>query len=204
MPSHSDDPSDAPPSSPPARARSHRQRRAHERPAPRPIDAAGLQALALQYVARYATTAANLAAYLARKLKERPWTGDTPPDITAITARMVELGYIDDAAWAAMKGRAMSARGLGPRRVAQALHAAGVSPPTADPDATEASPLIAAVRLAEKKRLGPFARVPQNDPASQRRALAAMLRAGHSFDVARQVLAAPTPAAAHALLEDYP
>jgi regulatory protein len=163
---------------------------------PRPLDEASLHALALHYVARYATTRQKLADYLRRKLRERPWDGPAPPDPGAIIARMASLGYVDDSGWAAMKSREMRARGLGPRRIAQTLAAAGVAAP-----ASAENPLLAALRFAEKKRLGPFARTPCTDPAQTRRALAALLRAGHSFDVARQVLAAPTPAAAHALLE---
>lgn len=165
---------------------------------PRPLDDARLQALALHYVARYATTRARLMAYLARKLKARGWEGAAPPDLAGIAARMASLGYVDDAAWASMKAREMTTRGLGPRRVAQALHAAGVAPPAESFD----NPLAAALRHAEKKRLGPFARHPATDPASRRRALAAMLRAGHAMDIARQVLAAPDAEAARALLED--
>jgi len=168
---------------------------------PRPLDEASLQALALHYAARYATTRSKLAAYLARKLKERPWAGAAPPDPDNIIARMAELGYVDDSAWASMKQREMTARGLGPRRVAQALHAAGVPTPE-----TSDNPLVAALRYAEKKRLGPFSRQPGpdagSDPTLRRRALAAMLRAGHGFDVARKVLAAATPEDAAALLDD--
>lgn len=164
----------------------------------RPLDEARLNALALHYVARYATTRQKLGQYLARKLKERPWDGPAPPDPAAIVARMASLGYVDDSVWASMKSRELAARGLGPRRVAQALHAAGVTPP---PDTT-ANPLAAALRFAEKKRLGPFARHPVTDPASRRRALAALLRAGHDMDIARRLLAAPDAETARALLED--
>ena len=40
-----------------------------------PLDEAGLNELALAYVARYATSRAKLLAYLARKLRERGWGG---------------------------------------------------------------------------------------------------------------------------------
>lgn len=166
-----------------------------ERPAPRPLDAENLRELALGYAARYATTAAKLAQYLARKLKERGWAGAAPPDVPALVARLAELKYVDDAGWAAMKDRAMAARGLGRRRVAQALHAAGVQPADAPPPPDAAAALAAAITFARRRRLGPFARDAGNDPALRRKQLAAMLRAGHDMAVARQVLAAVDAAA---------
>lgn len=173
-------------------------------PAPRPLDAEQLKALALHYAARYATTSARLADYLRRKLKQRPWTSDTPPDVEGLVTRLVALGYVDDALWAASKQREMQARGLGPRRVAQALHAAGVSAPSEDaPEDTPEPPIMAAVRFARRRRLGPFRRAdaPPGD-ADARKAMAAMLRAGHGFEEARRVLAAPDAAAAEALCEE--
>src|SRR5690606_22662366 len=43
------------------------------RRAPKPLDAARLDELALTYVARFATSAAKLERYLKRKLRERGW-----------------------------------------------------------------------------------------------------------------------------------
>uniref|UniRef100_UPI0013DC75E8 RecX family transcriptional regulator n=1 Tax=Sandarakinorhabdus rubra TaxID=2672568 RepID=UPI0013DC75E8 len=93
-----------------------------------PLDAASLNELALAYAARFATTRVKLRRYLARKLKERGWAGEGPADPDTLAERLVALGYVDDAAFAAMKDRVMTARGLGRRRVTQALAAAGVAP----------------------------------------------------------------------------
>lgn len=175
----------------------------------KPIDAAGLQALALHYAARFATTSTKLRQYLQRKLRERPWVGEGTPDLDALVARLVALGYVDDAGWAVMKRRAMQARGLGPMRVAQALHAAGVGDAEAEalagnpPENPPENPIVAAVRFARRRRLGPFGREgAARDAVAERRAVAAMLRGGHSLDVARRVLAARDAAAADALAED--
>jgi regulatory protein len=168
----------------------------------KPIDAAGLQALALHYAARFATTSTKLRQYLQRKLRERPWVGESPPDLDALVARLTDLGYVNDAGWAVMKRREMTARGLGPRRVAQALNAAGVADA---PDEEEAeNPIVAAVRFAQRRRLGPFRwEGAALDEAGERRAVAAMLRAGHSFDVTRRVLAARNAEVAAALAQEY-
>jgi regulatory protein len=164
----------------------------------RPLDAPLLQALALHYAARYATTTLKLRRYLERKLKERPWDGAEPPDIEALATKLAGLGYVDDALWAAARTRDMAARGLGRRRIVQTLAAAGVDEAPDVEDA--ANPFQAAVQFARRRRLGPFARETRLDAAvAERRALAAMLRAGHDFDVARRVLAAKSEAEAIAL-----
>jgi regulatory protein len=170
------------------RPKARRDVRPRER-VPRPVDAEGLQALALHYAARYATTTLKLRRYLERKLKERPWDGAQPPDIDALVAKLAGLGYVDDALWAAARTRDMTARGLGRRRIVQTLAAAGVGEALDEEGAT--NPFHAAVHFARRRRLGPFARETRLDAAvAERRALAAMLRAGHGFDVARRVLAA--------------
>ncbi|GGE10254.1 hypothetical protein GCM10011529_15770 [Polymorphobacter glacialis] len=176
---------------------------------PRPLDAAQLQELAVGYAARYATTAAKLRRYLARKLGERLWIPAEPADIDSLVARITDLGYVDDRAYAASKARELGNRGFGKRRVQGALSAAGVSRDDAaaalapeDEDVPD-NPCTAAIAFARRRRFGPFARDGSStDSARQRRELAAMARAGHDFDTARRVITAPNEAAALALLED--
>ena len=183
-----------------------RKRREYAPRAPKPIDAAQLQELALGYAARYATTAAKLRQYLTRKLRERVWTPADPADIDALVARIVALGFVDDRAFSASKARDLTARGFGMGRVRGALSAAGVSKDDSGAvlmpdDGTPADPFIAAIAFARRRRFGPFAHTTVADPARQRRELAAMARAGHDFGVARRVLTAPDEAAVLALVD---
>ena len=67
---------------------------------PPPLKSSDLKELAINYVGRYATTRAKLSTYLARKLHERGWNDEKQPDIEAIVSDLVELRYIDDAAFA--------------------------------------------------------------------------------------------------------
>ena len=53
----------------------------------RPLDKARLEELALAYVARFATSAARLESYLARKLRERGWAGEHAADLPALVGR---------------------------------------------------------------------------------------------------------------------
>ncbi|MFN3864634.1 MAG: regulatory protein RecX, partial [Erythrobacter sp.] len=143
-----------------------------------PLDETALRDLALSYAARFASTGARLEAYLARKLRERGVAHDAdgraaPIDVPALVARLVELGYVDDAAYARMRARDLGARGYGARRVEQALRAAGVGEGIrAQTAPDEAARRRAAVMMARKRRFGPFATGSEdsNDPLAKRKA----------------------------------
>ncbi len=159
---------------------------------PPPLDRARLDALALAYVGRFATTRAKLVAYLSRKLRERGWGEPGDPATSALADRLARLGYIDDAAFALAKGRALGQRGFGRRRVAMTLRAAGVGKEDRSPaeEAARAEALSAAMRFAKRRRIGPFAAEPP-DPKTRQRGLAAMIRAGHEFDLSRRIVDLP-------------
>lgn len=160
---------------------------------PAPLDEDALRELALRHVARFATSRGKLLAYLNRKLRERGWGGERPAEPEALVERFVELRYIDDAGYAAMKSAALGRRGYGARRVAEELRAAGI----AEDDRTQADAQVAADRwaaadrFARRKRIGPYAPAPL-DPRQREKAIAAFLRAGHDYAVAKRwVDAAP-------------
>jgi len=144
----------------------------------------------LRYVGRYATTQAKLRSYLARKLRERGWDGEREPDLDALARRFSELGYVDDAAYALAKSQALTGRGYGKRRLADKLRIAGVGDEDAAGarDHADAHALDAAIRFAQRRRIGPFAAATAAaDPRQRDKAIAAMVRAGHSFDLARAI-----------------
>ena len=163
---------------------------------PRPLDAPRLEELALAYVARFATSAAKLEGYLRRKLRERGWDGEGAAPVAEIVARFVAAGYIDDAVFARARTGSLLRRGYGVRRIGQALDAAGIAEDVrAEVRAAPAEQRRAALALARKRRIGPFG--PDGaDRALQEKQLAAMLRAGHPLDSARELVNAPSIAAA--------
>lgn len=172
--------------------------RNRERRPPPPLTGATLDELALAYVARFAASAAKVEQYLARKLRERGWEGERPADPAAIVARFVELGYINDAAWARAKSGGLLRRGYGTRRVDQTLGAAGIAETVREEvRAGEGEARRAAITLAARRRLGPWGKS-GGDPAARSKQIAAMLRAGHGFDAARAVVDAPSVADAEA------
>ena len=162
-------------------------------PAPRrslpPLNSADLERYALRYVERYATTRAKLAAYLSRKLRERGWAGEESPDPVGLAERMAGLGYVNDRLYAEARAGAMARRGLGARRVRQALRFDGIG----EADAAALAPAIAAdsissaIAFARRKRIGPYAREAA-DRQLQEKQMAAMIRAGHAPGLARAIV----------------
>ena len=85
----------------------------------------------------------------------------------------------------------MTRRGYGARRVGQALRAAGIGEEDSQEarEIAEAGAFDAALRFAQRRKIGPFATAETDRPARDK-AAAAMLRAGHPPAVVRRILAA--------------
>jgi regulatory protein len=193
-------------------------KKTRKHPEPPPLDAARLNALALGYVARFATSASRLEAYLLRKLKGPPgagWQGrvneeqeqsgieqpDLRGEVTALVARFVAAGYVDDEAFAHARSGGLQRRGYGSRHISQALGQAGIAAEVV----AQALPgrqagRQAALALARKRRLGPFAAVTleqgKADRARREKQIAVLLRAGHPLDSARKLVDAASVEAA--------
>lgn len=162
------------------------QQRRKPRP---PLTAASLEDMALNYVGRFATSRAKLVSYLHRKLRERGWDGPGDPAAEELAERFARMGYIDDRAFALSKARSLTGRGYGERRVKQALSLAGIADEDGNDarDLAEEEAVAAALRFARRRAIGPFAaNLP--DQAQRERALAAMIRAGHRFPIARAIV----------------
>ncbi len=84
----------------------------------------------------------------------------------------------------------MGRRGLGARRIAGAFRQAGIEADDADAvrPAIEQRAEASALAFARRRRLGPYGDG-NPDRAVRDRALAAMLRAGHGFDLSRRIVA---------------
>jgi regulatory protein len=155
----------------------------------KPLNGERLHELALFYVGKFATTRAKLATYLNRKLRERGWEGNDDPDVERLVERLAASGLIDDALYAQSKARSLTKRGYGMARVRQSLRAAGIN----ETDGAQAQELAAegaadaALRFARRRRLGPYAEKVL-ERLDREKALAAMVRAGHGFELARAVV----------------
>lgn len=161
-----------------------------------PLDANRLEELALRYVARFATTRARLEAYLHRKLRERGWDGEQPAPVGELADRLVQAGYVDDAAYARAKAGSLLRRGYGMRRIGEALREAGVAGELQEQiRPSERNRRQAALAMARKRRFGPYGAETANRAVREKQ-LAAMLRAGHALDSAVQLVDAPSIEAA--------
>lgn len=152
-----------------------------------PLDGVALERLALRYVERFATSRGRLSAYLTRKLREHGSSGEVDPAV--IAERMVERGYIDDAAYAEARARSMARRGYGARRVMQALRYASIDAEEIASVTETLSAVDAALAFARRRRIGPFAAAAA-DRLERERQIAAFLRAGHGYPLARRIVEA--------------
>lgn len=178
-----------------------------------PPDRDELRAAALSYLARYASTQAALTRVLdkridtwARKAGSRYEIGEQDrATVTAavaaakavareVVAGMATAGAVDDVAFAEMRASSLRRAGRSQRGVAAALAAKGIDPDTArNVLANEAvggptAELTAAVRLARKRRIGPFRTGKAPDLPARMKELAILARAGFAQPVARRAL----------------
>lgn len=165
------------------------QARRTKRPRP-PLDPPTLRALALHYLGRYATSRGRLRHYLERKIRERGWTQNAPAaDLDSLIAGFAERGYVDDASFAEARASSMLRRGYGRNRVNAALRHAGIDAELADATSQidSESAREAALAFARRRRLGPFG-VPIRDHKQREKAIAAFIRAGHPYEIAREIV----------------
>ncbi|MET3825662.1 regulatory protein [Sphingomonas sp. PvP055] len=153
-----------------------------------PLDSAALERIALRYVERFSTTRAKLAAYLVRKVRERGWEGPER-DPAGIAEKFAELGYINDRAFGEARAVAMARRGLGQRRVAGVLRQSGLNEDdtAAIVPGVEERAVETALAFAKRRRFGPFA-LQQADAPLREKQIAAMIRGGHGFTIARKIV----------------
>jgi regulatory protein len=173
-------------------------RQAGRRKAPKPATRERLEHAALAYLERYASSAENLRRVLMRRVdRSARFCGTDRAEgagwVDALVERYRRSGLIDDRTYAEAATRSLRRRGGSARMVRMKLAAKGVAPDTVEAALEAAgegdaeSELKAAQAYARRRRLGPFG------PAAGReerrlRDLAALARAGFSYDIARKVV----------------
>lgn len=165
----------------------------------KPITVKRLENIAAAYVDRYASSAGRLRDVLLRRLRkarhaDAPVVDDAEAVIDGIVAKYVTAGILDDKRFAERKADSLSRRGTSQRRIREKLAMARIGRDDVDHALTSLrdgsdgdSEFTAAVALARRRRLGPFA-----DPSVRRerrdKHLAAMGRAGFALGLARRVI----------------
>ncbi len=163
---------------------------------------AGLEAAALDYLARYASSKAQLRRALERRIRRWASHEDADPAtaraaIPTLLAKLERLGLLDDERFALGHAASLHRRGRSLGRIRTGLAQRGIDRDTAttalaavraaspDPD------FAAAAGFARRRRLGPYR--PAKERAERRaKDLASLARAGFGYEVARRVLAAST------------
>jgi regulatory protein len=175
------------------------------------LDEAALEKAALDYLAHYASSVANLRRVLLRRIA-RTAAADGA-DVAAgarladaVVARAIAAGFLDDRAYAAQQAVSLNRRGVSSHAIRFRLKEKGVdedhiAAALAGLGAPRVREIEAACALARRRRLGPFR------PAAARadfreRDLGALARAGFGLDIARLVLAAPDPESLARLAQD--
>lgn len=169
-------------------------RRSDDRGPPPPPDATSLREAALSHLARFETTRSGLARVLARRIGrwsvraaaagEAPETiarvvHDATEAVEAVVSSLAASDAVDDTRFAVRQASADARAGRSSRASGMRLAAKGVATELARAASSRSSEaeLEAAVAHARRRRLGPFARTPE-DAAARLRALGSFARAG--------------------------
>ena len=165
-----------------------------------PPSAADLHQAALHYLARYASTEANLRRVLFRRIDR--WARSQPdpsPDlleaaraaIAPVVSRLVQAGALNDTAFAEMRAKSLLQGGHSRRSIQARLAAKGIATDLArdaTPDDPEAE-LAAALVMARRRRIGPYRAAAEADATLKLKELARLARAGFSRETAQRALA---------------
>ncbi|MCK5446196.1 MAG: regulatory protein RecX [Rhodospirillaceae bacterium] len=169
--------------------------------------------IALHYLERYSSSAENLRRVLERRvyksLRAHPDLDEptTRGWIDTLIERYLEVGLLDDQAYAQTRTRSMLDRGEAPRSIAMKLAQKGINADGAkealsqlEQDFPEPE-LQAALTVTRKKRLGPY-RDPEMREEKRDRDLAALARSGFSYDTAKKMIDAEDVPELEAMLEE--
>jgi len=166
---------------------------------PRKITPERLANIALHYLERYASSSENLRRVLERRVfKASYFHEDLDTEVAKgwvdnLIGRYQNAGLLNDLTYAETRARSLMTRGTAARVIRMKLREKGVDADTIERalkalvDDHPEPELAAAIKLARRRRLGPYA-----DPAKREgkkdRDLAAMARAGFSYDMARRIV----------------
>lgn len=171
---------------------------AKRRTGPKPVTKERLGNIALFYLERYASSAANLRRVLMRRVDRSARLHGTDREqgagwVDALIERYVRSGLVNDKVYAEAVTSSLRRRGASTRMVKQKLAMKGVDADTVDDaleatgGADDATDLKAAFAYAKRRRLGPFGPAAARQDRRQRD-MAALGRAGFSYSTARKVV----------------
>ena len=171
---------------------------------PKKITARYLDNAAAYYLGRYASSSANLKRILMRRAQKSCAFHETPLEdaeklIDELVERYQTAGFLDDSRYAYNLILSLRNKGKSKRQILQKLYEKGVDASIYDKtmrqvdaeikDDTEMdTEVLAAWKLAKRRRLGPF-RKPEDDRKELwQKDLGSLARAGFSYDIASHIL----------------
>jgi len=164
---------------------------------------------AVHYLGRYIASQQRLREVLQRfamRKLEAFDEAEVKRAIEAVVVDCVRLGYVDDAAFAMARARSKRRGGGSALAIRRSLAEHAINQNLVDEalaaadGTTRDGELAAALRLAARRRIGPYFRREQ-DEDTRRKHLASLARAGFAFATARTVIELDGPEVADALAE---
>ena len=167
---------------------------------PKRVTAERVHNKALWYLERFASSRENLRTVLLRwALRSARHHDDDEAEVRALIdaeiERLERVQLLDDAAYAETRVRALARSGAAHRKIFMKLKEKGVDSDTVNraletlaEETGGDSERIAAIKLARKRRLGPWRPDPETRAAKRDRDLAALARGGFNFDLALEII----------------
>jgi regulatory protein len=173
---------------------------------PRKLSARYLENAALYYLQRYATSTENFRRVMRRKIDRSCAFHQTRPDefytvIEDLIKRYISAGLLNDRVFSDAKVSSLRRQGRSKRDIMARLQNKGLKPAEietalaardaeVEEDDAEGTPaeLQAARRLARRKKLGVYNPNPPADPKAKQKEMAALARAGFSYEICRLAL----------------
>lgn len=170
---------------------------------PKKITPSYLNNYAMFYLERFSSSSANLKRILMRRVKKslthhgEPSMDSATGMVDDVVTKLLELKIIDDALYAKSRTTSFRRSGNSKRQISAKLYSKGlkneqieVAIETVDKAHGFDNPeLSAAIRYAQRRRIGPYRTRPCAEPEEQaKKDLAKLARAGFSFELAKKAL----------------
>ncbi len=171
------------------------QKTASRRKPQKKITPQRLKNIGLYYLKRFESSTANLRSVLRRRIdayaRENPeWNKHEAYDWAEnILAEFERLHYLDDARFAEIKVRGYLSAGKPARYIQNKLRAKGIAEAQIQDvlSAQEYDPFTMALRLAERRKIGPY-RPPETRREFRQKDMGVLVRAGFDYDIVCEVL----------------
>lgn len=163
---------------------------------PRKITPDYLHNSGLAYLQRFASSTGNFRSVMMRKV-DRSCRAHPEQDREAcaemvedLIAKFLRAGLLDDTGYVrgavgSLRRRGLSSRAIQARLAAKRLDASLVAGALTE---HETDDFMAALRLAQRKRIGPFSAHPDRDEGQRNREMAALGRAGYDYGIVMKLL----------------